>query len=95
MCACVGAFGSVCWNPTFQLSVFVALLAAAACSYGHYYYACVYACVVMDVWVYALCVCAPCTYSHGRTAIALQLCVDHFHACVDIAYVCVCDGCVL
>ena len=35
LCACVGASGSVCWNLTFQLFLFFALLAAAAYSYGH------------------------------------------------------------
>ena len=32
--------------------------------------------------------------SHGTIAIAQQVCVDHVHAYVDIAYTCVCDGCV-
>ena len=41
-----------------------------------------------DVCVYALCVCAPCTaYSHGTTAIAKQIYMDHIYACVDIAYI--------
>ena len=56
---CVGACGSVCWNPTFQLLFFLVLLAAAAVySYGHYL-ACVdhrYACLVM---MYA-CMCCLC-----------------------------------
>ena len=32
-------------------------------------------------------VCAPCTHSHGTTAVAQQVCMDHFYACVGIAYV--------
>ena len=93
MCAYVGACGSVCSKPTFQFFVFFALLAAVAYSYGHYFYVCVghrHACVV-TMYACMRCVCAPCTaYSHGTTAIAQQICVDHFYACVDIAYVCVC-----
>ena len=94
MCACVGACGSVCWNPTFQLFVFFALLAAAAYSYGHYHYACgpLLCMCGNDVCVYALCV-----YSHVRTANRYKsnrtacLCGPLLLiACVDIAYVCVC-----
>ena len=62
------------WNPTFRLFVFFAMLAAAY-SYGHCYYACVdhcYPCLVM-VNACMRCVCAPCTDSHGTTAIAQQV----------------------
>ena len=33
--------------------------------------------------------------SHGATAVAQQVCVDHFYACVGIPYPCVCVMCVL
>ena len=79
---CVDACGFVCWNPTFKLFVFFALLAAAAAySHGHHCYACVDPCYACLVMMYS------CTYSHGTTAIAQQVCVDHLYACVDIAYI--------
>ena len=32
---------------------------------------------------------SPLCSSHGKTAVAEQVCVDHFHPCVDIAHPCV------
>ena len=68
-------------------------------SYSHGpYYVFVDHCHTCVVMTYACmrCVCAPCTYSHGTTAIASQqLCVVHFYARVNLAYTCECVMCVL
>ena len=102
VCACVlvGACGSVCWDPTFQDMFFLLclllllLLTATETATMRVWTTAMHVCVVM---MYACMrrLCAPCTDSHGPTAIAQQVCADHFYAYVDIAYIRVCVMCVL
>ena len=84
----------LCWNLTFQLFVFFALLlAAAGYSCGHYYYACVdhrYACLVM-MYARMRCVCSVYVqprYNSNRTA---SLCGPLVCVCWHCIFIRLCD----
>ena len=87
VCAMIRVCVSVSWNPTF--SAFCFFCSACCCLQLRTLLLCVCGPLLCicghDVCVYVLCECARCTYSHGATAINQHVCVDHFHACVDIA----------
>ena len=73
-----------CWGPTYFSAFFVFCLTAAAAAAA---VSCLYHTVPEALKLYYVA-------SHGTTTVAQQVCLDHLHACVGIAYTCVCDGCV-
>ena len=84
VCAYLSACRSVL-EPHISASSFCFAPLAAAYSYGTRR---VWATAIhVWSWLRVCCVCAPCTYFHGTTAIAQQVCVDHLYECVEIAYV--------
>ena len=86
VCTCVQVCAFVCWNPTLFQFVYVVcsalLLLLTFMSVSH-------RCLKLLSPLLLILICD----SHSIIAVAQQVCVGHFHACVDIPYAwvwCVC-----
>ena len=79
MCVWVGACGSVCLcaGTRHLCKFFLCFFCSACCCCCR-----IMSCVSHRSSSSLLC------GSHGTTAVAHQVCVDHYDACVDITYVC-------